>query len=308
MTNPPPTLLTIPAEIRSEIFHLALLNTPEICEPDPPFRRSLDLSLLFTNRQIYHETRAIPLGLHYFSNQYDPQVNFLSSLRLCSFQIAALKILGIDYLNPSDLKQFLSLGSGNGFVFGEMALNLDLLLIYADDWIASGARRWRCTATSEDVQYGLPKSSRWLRALCGLRGWKVLEVAFKSRELVSEYWDHGGFMQPLFDDFRSHSEDLDEDFTIWHESQDVPIEKIIVLRTNELMRFKQQRFGRRDLEKLMEGKECVVDTSVDRDEDEEPRPAFHVQERCWGLVIRKNHCTACRTSCQSDCRVYLPRH
>ena len=303
MTNPPPTLLTLPVELRSEIFHLALINTPEIREPDPPFRRSLDLSLLFVNRQIYHETRTIPVGLHYFNNQYDPQVD-LSSLRLCSFQIAALKLIAIEYLNPSDLKQFLSLGSGNGYIFGANALNLDSLVIYADDWIGSGAQRWRRAASSDDVQYGLPKSSRWLRALCGLRGWKTLEVAFQSRELVSEYWGRGGFMQPLFDDFRSHSGDLDEEFTIWHEN---PAEKIIVLRTNELKQFKQHRFGKRDVEQLMEGKECVLDKSVGGYEDEEERPAFHIQERCWGPVTRKSHCTACRTSCQSDCRVYLPR-
>ena len=303
MSNPTLTLLTLPVEIRSEIFHLALRNTPVICEPDPPFRRSLDLSLLFTNRQIYHETRAIPIGLNYFSSPYDPQVNFLSSLRLCSFQIASLKILGIDYLNPSDLKQFLSLGNGNGYIFGEKALDLDALIIFADDWIGSGARRWRYAASLEDVHYGLPKSSSWLRALCGLRGWKALEVAFKSGDLVSEYWDRGGFMQPLFDDFRSHSGDLDEDFTIWHESQD---EKILVLRTNELKRFKQNRFGKRQVEAVMRGKECVLDTSVKKDEDEGEGPAFHIQERCWGLLERKNHCTACQT-CQSDCRVYVPR-
>ena len=308
MTDPPPTLLTLPVELRSNIFYLALLNTPVIRAPDPPFHRSLNLSLLFTNRQIYHETRAIPPALHYFGNQYDPKVNFLSSLRLHTFQIAALKTLAIEYLDPSDLKNFLALGNDNGYLLGEKALDLDLLAIYADDWIASSARRWHYAASPEDVHYGLPKSSRWLRALCGLKGWKQLEVVFGARELVSEYWNRDGFMQPLFDDFRSHSGNLDEDFTIWHEGHDVPYEKITVLRTKELGRFKQPQWWRRDLGRLIEGRECVLGGPVDTDEDEEGTLAFHVQERCWGPRLRKNHCTRCCTRCQLDCRGYQVHH
>ena len=53
MTSPPPTLLTLPVELRSSIFYLALLNTPEIPAPDPPYRRSHDIYLLSANRQIY---------------------------------------------------------------------------------------------------------------------------------------------------------------------------------------------------------------------------------------------------------------
>lgn len=219
MTNPPPTLLTLPVEIRSSIFRLALANTPVITAPEPPHNRSLDLSLLLTNRQVYYETREIPIGLHYFGKQYDPNVNFLSSLRLLPFQIAALKTIVIEYLNPSDLNHFLALGRDNGYLFGEKTLNLDFLMIYADDWIGSTARRWRRAAYPEDAHYNLPKSSRWLRELCGLKGWKALEVAFQSRELVSEYWERGGFIQALFDDFRSRSGDLDDNFTVWHASQ-----------------------------------------------------------------------------------------
>ena len=219
MANPPPTLLTLPVEIRSGIFRLALANTPVITAPEPPYNRSLDLSLLLTNRQVYYETREIPIGLHHFGKQYDPNVNFLFSLRLLPFQIVALKTIVIEYLNPSDLNHFLALGSDNGYLFGEKTLDLDFLMIYADDWIAGNARRWRRAASPEDSHYNLPKSSRWLRELCGLKGWKVLEVEFKSGELVSEYWERGGFIQALFDDFRSHSGDLDDKFTVWHASQ-----------------------------------------------------------------------------------------
>lgn len=300
MTNPPPTLLTLPVELRSAIFHLTLLNTPEVCVPGPPYRRSLDLSLLSTNRQVYYETRTIPIALHYFGNQYDPKVNFLSSLTLRPFQIAALKTLGIEYLNPSDLAHFLALGSENGHLLGEQALDLDLLVIYADDWIADGARRWRYAASPEDLHYGLPKSSRWLTALCGLKGWKQLEVAFKARELVTEHWNRGGFMQSLFDDFRSHLGDLDEDFTIWHESRTRPNEKITVLRTKYLGRFKQPQWWRGDLGRLTLGRECVLGESTDMNEDEEERPAFHVQERCWGPVTRQSH----STKCDPDCKDY----
>lgn len=297
MTNPPPTLLSLPVELRSSIFYLALSNTPEICAPDPPFRRSLDLSLLFTNRQIYHETRAIPLTLHYVSNQYNPNVNFLSSLRLRPFQIAALKTLGIERLSPNELSHFLALGSGNGYLFGECTLNLDLLVIYADDWIADGARRWRYAASPGDVHHDLPRSSTWLKALCGLKGWKQLEIAFQTRELVNEYWKRGGFMQTLFDDFRLGLGNNDEEFTIWHESEDRPDEKITVLRTKELGRYKQPQWWGADVGRLMEGKECVLGGFVDTIENEGERPAFHVQERCLDPGKRMNHCSRCQPDC-----------
>ncbi|CAF9908212.1 hypothetical protein IMSHALPRED_006612 [Imshaugia aleurites] len=294
MTNAPPNLLTLPVELRSNIFYLALLNTPVICAPDPPFRRSLNLSLLSTNRQIYHETRAIPPSLHYFGNEYDPQVNFLASLHLCPFQTAALKTLGIQYLRPGDLTHFLALGRDNGYLFGEGKLDLDLLEIYADDWIDNAARRWRYAASPEDVHYDLPKSSRWLRALCGLKGFKQLEIFFKTRELMNEYWSRGGFIQTLIDDFRSYLGTLDDDFTIWHEGQDAPYEKIAVLRTKELGRYKQPAWWRADIGRLVEGKECVLGESTDVNEDQRGRPAFHVQERCSGPTMRKEHCTRCQ--------------
>ena len=300
MTNPPPTLLTLPVELRRAIFYLTLLNTPEVLAPDPPYRRSLDLSLLSTNRQVYYETRAIPITLHYFGKQYDPQVNFLSSLNLRPFQIAALKTLIVEYLNPSDLTHFLALGPDNGYLFGEQALDLDRLEIYADDWIADGARRWRYAVSPEDVHYGLPKSSKWLRALCGLKGWKQLEVSFKATELTPEHWKRGPFMQSLFDDFRSHSKDLNEDFTIWHEGHNRFNEKITVLRTNDLGRFQQHQWWRGNLEKLKKGRECVLGDFVDLNEDEEDRLAFHVQERCWGPVTRQNQCIGCQTRRNSD--------
>ena len=303
MTHPPPTLMTLPVEIRSHIFYLALLDTPEIRDPDPPHRCSLDLSLLSTSRQVYSETRTIPIALHYFGSQYDPNSNFFSSLRLHPFQIAFLKTLGID-LNPSDLARFLALGSDNGYLFGEPGLDLDLLIIYADDWIAKASGRWRYAVTPEDVHYGLPKSSRWLRALCGLKGWKQLEVVFKARELVTEYWERGRFMQSLFDDFRSHSGDLDEDFTIWHESHDSPYERVTILRTRDLGRFKQPQWRRGDLGRLMEGRDCVLGEPMDINDDEGGRPAFHVQERCWGPTRRQNHCTRCCTRCRPDCGGY----
>lgn len=299
MTDPSPTLLTLPVELRNAIFYLALSNTPEICAPDPPYRRSLDLSLLSTNRQIYYETRAMPIALHYFGSQYDPKVDFLASLCLRPFQIAALKTLVLEYLSPSDLTHFLALSKDNGYLFGEKVLDLDLLVIYADDWIADGARRWRYAASPEDVHYGLPKSSRWLRALCGLKGWKQLEVGFKSTELVSEHWKRGGFMQPLFDEFRSHSGDLDESFTIWHESHDRFAEKITVLRTKEIGRIEQPQWGRADLGRLIGGSECVFSGSMDVNDEEGGRPAFHVQERSWGPGTpgrRQKHCTRCRTN------------
>ena len=105
-------------------------------------------------------------------------------------------------------------------------------------------------------------------------------------------------MQVLFDRFRSSLRDLDEDFTIWHES-DIVNEKIIVLRTKELARYKQPRNWRKaDIRKLMEGNECVLGGSTDMNEDEEARPSFHVQEKCWGLVVtRWNHCPRCRPEC-----------
>ncbi|KAF6222205.1 hypothetical protein HO133_001291 [Letharia lupina] len=298
MTNPPPTLLTLPVEIRSSIFYLALLNTPEVCAPEPPYRHSLDLSLLSTNRQVYYETRTIPLALHHFGNQYDPQVNFLSSLRLRPFQIAALKILVIESLFPGHLTHFLALGNDNGYLFGEEALGLDLLVIYAEDWIGKGARRWRYTASPEDVHYNLPMSSRWLRALCGLKGWNRLEIVLGTRDLVNEYWDYDRFMQTLFDDFRSRLGDLDEGFTIWHEGRDVPSEKIVVLRTRELGRYKQTEWWRADVGRLMDGSECVLRGSMDINEDDGGgRPGFHVQERCGVPENRKNHCTRCQPGC-----------
>lgn len=297
MTNPPPTLLTLPFEIRSNIFHLALLDTPLIHALDPPYRCSLDLSLLFTNRQVYYETRAIPPALNYFGNRYDPNVSFLSSLRLRPFQIAALKTLGIEYLYPGDLSHFLALGRDNGYLFGEEELDLDLLIIYTEDWIAGGVRRWRPAASPEDVQYHLPKSSRWLRALCRLQGWKQLEINFREPELLNEYGNRGGFMQTLFDDFRSHLGEFDEHFTIWHESFDAPDEKITVLRTKELGRYKQPAWSRADVGRLIEGKECILGDSMGIDEDEGGRPAYHIQERCGGPRIRKNHCTRCQPDC-----------
>ena len=280
------------------------MNTPTVLAKDPPYRHSLDLSLLSTNRQVYFETRAIPIALNHFGKQYDPEINFLSSLNLRPFQIAALRTLNIEYLSPNHLAQFLALGSDNGYLFGEQALDLDLLVIYADDWIADGARRWRYPASPEDVHYNLPKSSRWLRALCALKGWKQLEVDFMARELVSEYWKFGGFMQSLFDDFRSHSEDLDEDFTIWHESHDRFYEKITVFRTKDLGRFKQRQWWRRDLEKLIEARECVSGEPLDVNEDEGERPTLHVQERCGGPVARQSYCTRCQTRRHSDCKDY----
>ena len=306
MTNASPTLLTLPVELRSAIFYLTLLNTPLVCANDPPYRRSLDLSLLSTNRQVYYETRAIPITLHYFGKHFDPEINFLSSLNLRPFQIAALRTLGIEYLSPNHLTQFLALGSDNGYLFGEQALDLDLLVIDADDWIADGARRWRYPASPEDIHYNLPKSSRWLRALCALKGWKQLEVVFKTTELLAEYWKFGGFMQSLFDDFRSHSEDLDEDFTIWHESHDRIYEKITVFRTKDLGRFKQRQWWRKDLEKLTEAKECVSGELLDVNEDEGEGPTLHVQERCGGPgpVTRQNYCTRCQTRRHSDCKDY----
>ncbi len=309
MTSPPPTLLTLPVELRSNIFHLALLTTPVVRNPDPPYRRSLDLSLLSTNRQIYYETRAIPLSLYHLGKPYDPEVNFLTSLSLRSFQLAALRTLVIEYLDPSDLKHFLALGNDNGCLLGEKMLNLDLLVIYADDWIGSGARRWRYAVSPEDVHNSLPRSSRWLRALCGLKGWKQLEVAFKAREIDDEYWARGGFIQPLFDDFRSHSGDLDEDFTIWHASHgDRSNEKITVLRTRELGRFKQPQWWKQDLKTLMEGRECVLDGSIEITAKEEVKPALHVQERCWGPPrLRQNHCTRCQPDCKRQVHSFCYR-
>ena len=296
MTRLPPTLLTLPFEIRSEIFHLALLDKPEIRALDPPYRCSLDLSLLFTNRQVYYETRAIPPALNYVGNKYDPNVSFFSSLPLRPFQIAALKTLGIEYLYPGDLTHFLALGRDNGYLFGEEELNLDLLIIYTEDWIAGGVRRWRPAASPQDVQYDLPKSSRWLRALCGLQGWKQLEIIFRESELLNlkGFGTRGGFLQTLFDDFRSHLGEFDEDFTIWHESCNASDEKITVLRTKELGRYKQPAWRRADVGKLIEGKECVMGGPMGVDEDEGGRPAFHIQERCGGPRNRANHCTRCQ--------------
>ena len=302
MTNGPPTLLTLPVELRNAIFSLTLLNTPTVCAKGPPYRFCLDLSLLSTNRQVYYETRAIPITLHYFGKQFDPEINFLSSLNLRPFQIAALRTLGVEYLNPNHLAQFLALGSNNGYLFGEQALDLDTLVIYADDWIADGARRWRYSVSPEDVHYNLPKSSRWLRALCALKGWKQLEVAFNTRELVGEHWKFGGFMQSLFDDFRSHSEDLNENFTIWHESYDRTFEKITVFRTKDLGRFKQPQWWRRDLGKLKEASDCVSGEPLDVHEDEGEKPTLHVQERWGDPVTRQRFCTRCQTRRHSDCK------
>lgn len=296
MTSPPPSLLTIPAELRTSIFNLVLLDTKEICAPDPPYRHYLDLSLLSTNRQIYYETRAIPFRLFYFGNQYDPNVNFLSSLRLCPFQIAALKTIGIEYLSPGDLAHFLALGKDNGHLFGDKALDLDLLVIHADDWIGNGARRWRVAASPEDVQYGLPKSSRWLRALCGLKGWKQLEISFGTLELINEYWARGAFMQTLLDEFRSGLGDHGGDFTVWHASHDQPSEKIIVFRTKGLGRYHKPEWWKADVGRLVEGSECVLSESVDTKENDEgrPEPAFHVHERCGGPGKREKYCTRCQ--------------
>ena len=301
MTNASPTLLTLPIELRSAIFNLTLLNTPIIRADDPPYQFHLDLSLLSTNRQVYFETRTIPIALHYFSKQFDPEINFLSSLNLRPFQIAALRTLDIEYLSPNHLPQFLALGSDNGYLFGEQTLDLDLLVICADDWIADGARRWRYPASPEDIYYNLPKSGRWLRALCALKGWKQLEVAFKTRELVAEHWKFGGFMQTLFDDFRSHSGDLDEDFTIWHESHEIGYEKITVFRTKDLGRFKRPQWWRKDLEKLREARECVSGEPL---ENEGERPTLHVQERCGGPVTRQSYCARCQARRPLDCKDY----
>ena len=304
MTNAPPTLLTLPVELRSAIFYLTLLNTPIVFANDPRYRNTLDLSLLSTNRQVYFETRTIPITLHYFGQKFDPEVNFLSSLNLRPFQIAALSTLCVEYLSPNHLKQFLALGSDNGYLFGEQALDLDLLEIDAQDWIADGARRWRYPASPEDIYYNLPKSSRWLRALCALKGWKQLEITFNNRELVAEQWKFGGFMQSLFDDFRSHWEDLDEDFTIWHENHDRFFEKITVFRTKDIGRFKRRQWWSKDLEKMIEARECVSGEPLDVNEDEEERPMLHVQERCRGPVSRQKYCTRCQTKRHSDCKDY----
>ena len=297
MTSPPPTLLTLPVEIRSNIFYLALLDIPKVCLPDPPFRCSLDLSLLFTNRQVYYETRSIPIALHYFGNQYDPKVNFLSSLCLRPFQLAALRTLRIEYLYPGDLTNFLALGSDNACLLGEPALDLDMLEIHADDWIANGARRWRSAASPEDVHYRLPSSSRWLVALCGLKGWKRMTITFNTMELVEEYWKRGRFMQTLIDDFRSCTGSLDEEFTIWHESHVERDEKIIVFRTKNLGRYKQPEWRRMDTGSLMEGKECVLGVPRDVGEDEPGRPGFHVQEKCGNPGSRSSHCMNCQPNC-----------
>ena len=302
MTNPPPTLLTLPIELRSTIFSLAIRDTPTVRDPESPDRFSLNLSLLSTNRQIYYETRAIPISLHYFGNSYSPETNFLASLPFRPnpqpFQIASLKTLAIEYLCPSDLTHFLALGKTNGYIFGDNTLNLDVLMIHADDWIGGGARRWRYAASRGDIHYDLPRSSRWLKEICGLKGWKQLQIWF--REMVNEYWERGSFIQSLFDDFRSHSagssSSLDEPFTIWHESRDRPDEKISVFRTKELGRVQSRQWWKRDVGRLMEGKECVVDTSEDINEEEGERSAFHVEERCGtpGMGMRKNYCPNCQ--------------
>ncbi|KAM0801290.1 hypothetical protein BDR22DRAFT_888600 [Usnea florida] len=293
MTSPPPTLLALPVELRSNIFYLALLNTPTICHPDPPFRCSLNLSLLLTNHQVYYETRAIPIALHSFGNHYDPKVDFLASLCLRPFQIAALKTLRIQYLYPSDLTKFLALGSDNAYLLGEPALDLDMLEIHADDWISNDARRWRSAASPEDVHYHLPNSSRWLVALCGLKGWKGLTITFNTMDLVEEYWKRGRFMQTLIDDFRSCVGSLDEDLTIWHESHVERNEKIIVFRKKNLGRYKRPEWRRIDTGKLIEGQECVLGEPRDVLEDKPGRPAFHVHEMCGEPGARSSHCMNC---------------
>lgn len=200
------------------------------------------------------------------------------------------------------MKHSLALGQDNGYLFGEEALDLDLLIIYPDDWIANGAESWRYATFPKDDDFGLPLSSSWLRALCGLRGWKQLEIIFIRGQLPSMYRICAEMIQPLLDDFRSYSGQLDEDFTIWHKCDDEVNENITILRTKELGRYKHPQWSRADLGRLIEGRECVLGAPM-ADQDEGRRPGFHVQElhehrRFRGNATMPNHCTACSKECQ----------
>jgi len=292
----PPTLLTLPAELRQKIYHHTL-NPPVYIPLSPrPGDVVPDTAFLLTCRKIYHEARALPLHLHSTGRPYDPTKPYLASF-LKPFQAAALRRLSIYYLYPADLKQFVGLGAENGYLFGEQTMNLDMLTIHGDYWLTKEmARRWRQTVTEEDVCFDLPRSCRWVVALCGLRGWRQLDVVFAEKDLVNEYWQRESFMGGLFGGFRDVvGEGEGPGFTIWHkDDKDEWGERITVLRTEGLFLHGFPQWGKGDVGVLKAGRECVGSPRAVRaelegkeeDEDEgegegegEGGVGFHVGER-----------------------------
>ncbi|KAL2057731.1 hypothetical protein ABVK25_002115 [Lepraria finkii] len=295
----PASLLTLPAELRTKIYHLALHDNPAISLSTP--YRIPNLSLLSTNRQIYHESRSIPPLFFYYGREYKPNESLLRNLR--PFQIAALRSLCIFYLYPGDLEKFTApLREGNGFLFNEPSLRLDTLTIYTDDWLTrTNSHGWRNIVEEGDVHYDLPRSSRWLRSLCGLTGWRQLELSFSDLELEEEYHTNGSFITPLFDDFGATmgAAGLCKAFTIWHkQNQNEPCgETITVLRTQDLHLHSSPQWEKKDLVKLVEGNECIVVPDFD-----DAGYGFHVSERYGSPTVagRSGFCPSCVASVDGD--------
>ena len=272
----PATFLSIPVELRTKIYNLALHDNPTII-PSSPYRIP-NLSLLSTNRQIYHESRSIPLTIYPYGNEYKPSKPFFKILQ--PFQIASLRKLSIFYLYPGDLKEFASpLKEGNGFLFNEPTLNLDILTIYADDWLTyTNADGRHNVASPEDLQYELPRSNRWLCTLCELSGWRQLELSFSEREYQDYYPEEAEFIAPLFEGFRATMRDtgLGGAFTIWHkEDMEAVGETVTVFRTKDLHLHSSPQWEKKDLARLVEGKECAV---VGDDDDDDAGCRYHVDE------------------------------
>lgn len=171
-------------------------------------------------------------------------------------------------------------------------------------------------ASRGDVFFDLSRSARWLGAICGLWGWRQLEVEFREGDVEREYWERGAWVQALFEDFRRRVGDGDLDgngegsgkgngegngkgngyppFTIWHKQAFAPFHEIItVLRTEDLHAHGSPEWRRGDLRRLREGRECVL---APEGEEGSWRSGFHVGERMGLPTARQGRCGWCAAS------------
>ena len=192
---------------------------------------------------------------------------------------------------PSQLGPFLGLDKGRkgpshtaSHLFKEPLLNLDTLKIHTDYWITrSSSSSWRHVAEPEDVQYGMPAARiRWLVALCGIKGFKQLDLVWAEQKLLQEYCEReeraatgGGvrFVQEILDKFEMamrgsgstedgearDGEEKSPEWTLWHQrTPGEPFhERITALRTAAIGRHGHPQWKRGNLQALREGRECV---------------------------------------------------
>ncbi len=337
VTTPPPLFerfLDLPTEVRLIIYRFHLQDPGHITTPRAIkgfLRPKRNFSLLLTCRRIYNEFRQIPAKFYSLGCSYDPCSLYFLRQRLYPWQIAALKKLDLFHLCPSDLNHFLWAGktpeTTNLALFNEPALNLDNLTIYTHDWLSvAEASYWRGFARPEDVQHNIPRSSKWLVEMCRRTGFRQLDLFFNFQDLAFEYWEAGGFLQSLFQQFRkgiAHGvRKAEEHWTIWHQQFRVAdrfVETVTVLHASSLHGHSSPCWSSTDIPALAKGTSCAragrtydmkalfqnsrpdIMFKYDRirglleSPAEEEIPALHVEEICGypGIQWRSNHCRNC---------------